>query len=615
MNYVKIACLFLSIVLFNNIFAQNEVKEVSYDISRKAKNGYLGGVETNQANNTFDLVYVLPSSQKKVKIETYTYDIELGLKDTKKEEWDVDKVRSRYKWFNFRGDVYYTNGLTASTTMGGKLVFRKKLITWKYRWWYGTYIKNVKMLEKVKPTSDAGEKYYFRGGAYEVDRDSSILVIAGRQDSPKDALGSYLHYDLIKCDNEVNISVLSKIDFNEPYAPIFAEPLKDENHALNNDDLPRDWIVVFAPQGNINKKTTAVPNKLVYYRISPEGNIKEKVTFDAPTNGWRILEVYEKNNELFFYGPSITKDLTGTYIDKIYKTQLVATTSADEEEKATENTTAKSGGMFSALKNMGNTLAGNKDMGVTQEAIDAMLDEMNFTGFTLGKLVNGKFEFIKENPVADFNSKAVKPEGQKKIVDFNGKRFETFNIYFTSKNDILINGQDFKVAKQKPFGPDYNAGSRLYQGVYMFQFDGQGNLKHNYGVFLDQKETAGFFNRSPLTSDMFPATSYLTESADKSKLYWMMNICRATHEETDEDYSWFTKTTTKTWAPLFSVQYGTLDLDKGTASDFKLLGEAEKKKFYLFPSKNVVELGKYIIYLSETEKGDKLLLSRMDISK
>ncbi len=609
---IKLLITALLMAWLGSSLAQNEVLEKSYDISRKAKRGYLGGTEVNEQNQTFDMIYVLPSSARKVKIETYTFNKDLDLVNTASDDWDVDKVRSRYKWFNFRGDTYQTNALTASITMGGKLVFRKKLITWKYRWWYGTYIKSVKMLEKVKPKSDAGEKYVFRGGAYEVDRDSSILVVAGRQDSPKDGLGSYLHYDLLKSDNEVNISVMANIDFPAPYAPIFAEPLRDDND-MANDDLPRDWIVVFAPQGGVDKKANIAANKFVYFRITPEGKIKERVDFDAPSSGWRILEAYEKNNSVFFYGPTISKE--SKYANQVFKTGLVATTSADAEEKATENTSSKSGGMFGGFKAMVNTFSGNQDMGVTQEAIDDMLDAMNFNGFALAELSNGKLKFAKETAVADFNSKAVKPDDQKDIVKFDGKKFSTFGIFFASNGDILINGQDFKLTKSKPFGAGQPAGTKLYKGVYLFQFDAQGNLKHNYGIFIDQKKTAGFFNQSPLTSDMFPASGNMIESSDKSKLYWLLNICRSIHKEVDTDVNFFSTTTTSTWTPLYSVQYGTIDLNKGTTSDFKLLGESEKKKFYLFPSKSLIQMNPFIIYLSETEKGDKLLLSRMDISK
>ncbi|MCO5231964.1 MAG: hypothetical protein M9958_12510 [Chitinophagales bacterium] len=612
---MKSIMMLLLVAFSSYCYAQNDVLEKSYDISRKARRGYLGGTEVNETNQTFDMIYVLPSSDRKVKIETYTFNKEMDLINTVKDEWDIEKVRTRYKWFNFRGDTYQTNALTASTTVTGKLIFRKKLITWKYRWWYGQYVKSIKMLEKVKPKNDVGEKYFFRGGAYEVDRDSSILVFGGRQDSPKDILGSYLHYDLLKSDNEVNISVMASVDFPAPYSPIFAEPLRDENETMSNEDFPRDWIVIFAPQGGIDKKANATPTQYIYFRITPEGKIVERVEFAAPSNGWRVLEAYEKNNSVFIYGPTITKDPSSKYINQVYKMGLVATTSADESEKATENTSGATGGMFGGIKNMVNTFSGNKDFGITQEAIDDMLDELNFNGFALGEITNGQMKFSKETPVSDFNSKAVKPSDQKDIVKFDGKKFTTFGIYFTSDGDILINGQDFKLTKNKPFGLGQSAGTKLYKGVYLFQFDNAGNLKHNYGVFIDQKKTAGFFNQSPMTSDMFPASGFMTESEDKSKLYWMLNICRSIHKETDVDLDFFSRTTTMTWTPLYSIQYGTIDLKNGTASDFKLLGEAEKKKFYLFPSSNSVRLGQYIVFLSETENGNKLLLSRMDISK
>jgi hypothetical protein len=603
---VYLFLLFLQIPLF----AQMEVLEKQHDISRKAKKGYLGSVEPNHAANTFDMIYVLPSSDKKVKLETYTFDKELNLINSVKEEQDIELVRSRYKWFNFRGDSYQTTTVSASATMLGKLIFRKKLITYKYRWWYGTYIKKVKMLEKVKATSETDDKYVFRGGAYDVERDSSILVIAGRQESKND-INSYKNYDLIKSDNNVNLTVMEKITFPYAYIPIFAEPLKDENEDLSNDDLPRDWIVVFAPAA-IKSIQSPDPTKFIYYRITPEGKVKEKVEFNTPSSGWRVLEAYEKNGSIFFYGPSISGK--NKFINQIYPGGLVATTSMDAEEKAEENT--KSSGFGSAFKNMGATFSGANDNGLTQESIDAVIDEMKFTGFVVGQMTGGKFSFIKETPVDEFNSKNVTPVGQKKPVEFDGKRFKTFGISFVSNGDLLISGQDFSISKNKPFGGSYNAGAHLFKGVYLFHFDSQGNLKHNFGVKIEeQQDRAGFFNRSPLTADMFPAASYLAESGDKNKLYWLMKVCRAMHEETDYDMGWFSSSVTKTWEPLFSIQYGTLDLNAGTASDFKILGDAEKKDYYLFPSKNVVRMNDFVIYLSETEKGDKVLLSRIDISK
>jgi hypothetical protein len=540
-------------------YAQLEVYEQVHEISRKSMKGYLGGVETNQEKMTFDMIYVLPSSASKVKLETYTFDEQLKLINTKKEEEDIEKVRTRYKWFNFRGDEFTRNLLTASITMGGKLVFRRKEVNYKYSWWYGKYNKSVKTLDKVKPTGEAGEKYMFRGGAYEVDLDEDVLVFAGVQEKKNDGIGSTMNYDLIKCDKDVNITVLQNIKFDYPYQPIFSEPILDDEPILN-EDKPRDWIVVFAPMGIIkgaplNPKT----NEYVYFRISPKGEIKERITMTAPSNGWRVLQAYEKDGAVYLYGPTLTKDINNKYINQVFKTGLVATTSADAEEKTVSN---KSAGAFGGLKNLVNTVSGNQDMGTTQEAIDAMLDELKFSGFSVGKIVDGKLSFINDTPIADFNY-----------------------------------------------------GARLYQGVYMFQFDQQGKLKHNYGVQLDQKERAGFFNKSPLTSDMFGAKSTIYESPDKTKAYWFLHTCRAIQDVTDVDNGFWTTTVTKSWSPLYTFQYGTIDLNNGTAGDFKILGESEKKNYYLMPSNYSIQLGKFLIVLSETEKGSRILQSRVDISK
>jgi hypothetical protein len=595
-------------------FAQLEVVEKVHEISRKAKKGYLGQVETHPDNMTFDMVYVLPSSARKVKIETYSFDKQLNLIGQKAEEEDIDLVRTRYKWFNFRGDEYTKNSLTASSTMGSKLIFRKKLITYRYSWWYGSYNKTIKTLDKVKPTGESGEKYVFRGGAYEIERDECVLVFAGVQGAKNDFVGSTMHYELIKCDKDVNITSLQKIDFDSPQQPIFSEPVMDDD-PMSNDDKPRDWIVIFAPMGGAmvkGAKLSSTTTAYTYFRISPEGKIVERMIINAPSNGWRVLQAYEKDGSVFLYGPCITKDVNEKYINQVYKTGLVATTSADAEEKAESN--SGSSGMFGTLKGMVNTFSGNKDMGVTQEDIDLMLDELKFTGFCIAKINGGKMNFVTETPVGDFNVKSVTPAGQKKALDFDGKRFQTYNIYIAGNGDILINGQDYKIAKSV-IGSSASDGSRLYRGTYLFQFDPSGKLKHNYGVQIEQKERDGFFNKSPMTSDMFPAQGSIYESPDKSKAYWFLHICRSIHDVSSIDYGLFTTTVTGSWSPLYSYQYGIIDLEKGTAGDFKVLGEAEKKNYYLFPTNYVAELGDYLIILSETEKGERLLLSRVDLTK
>ena len=101
------------------------VLEKDYDISRKAKKGYLGGIE-GKDNGTFDMIYFLPSSKKKVKIETYSFDKEANLVNTVKDEWEIEKARKRYKGLTYKGDLLINKAISVSSNMLGKMVYKNR---------------------------------------------------------------------------------------------------------------------------------------------------------------------------------------------------------------------------------------------------------------------------------------------------------------------------------------------------------------------------------------------------------------------------------------------------------------------------------------------------------
>jgi hypothetical protein len=57
----------------------------------------------------------------------------------------------------------------------------------------------------------------------------------------------------------------------------------------------------------------------------------------------------------------------------------------------------------------------------------------------------------------------------------------------------------------KVFGIGSDA-HKVYQGLFMLQFDANGAYKRNFGLKLDQKKYAGAFSDG-LTPNMFPAYS------------------------------------------------------------------------------------------------------------
>ncbi|MCX6267133.1 MAG: hypothetical protein NTW16_07225 [Bacteroidetes bacterium] len=573
--------------------------EKDYEISRKAKKGYLGNVEEME-NGNFDMTFILPSSQRKIKSEIYHFDKEATLLNIEKDEIEIEVARKKWRWFNYKGDYFLANNISASANYAADLVFRKKRITAKYNWWTGQYERRVKMLEKVKPKNESGKKYKFFGGVYEVERDSSILVMAVNADDPKDKL--YGSYDLLKSDNELNIKVLEKIEFPCSMTCVFSEPLKDDlSESIDNDDMPRDWILIYAPTDVVRKNTAPDPHAFEYLRITPEGKIAERVKFTAPTVGWRIIDAYAKENGVLIYGMGSGKD--SKFINQIFKSGCVATTSNDASDQAQANTS--SGGAFGGFAKLGGSLSGKDEVGITQEKVDEGLDLLTYNSFVFCLLKDGKTG-SKITEIDEINDKAACPPDMKKPLKFDGKLFTISNVDFLSDKTIVLSIQDFKKSKS-----DYRP--YIYKGMYLMHFTPNGELIKNYTVEIDQKGKKGFFNHSPLTSDMIPTTSAVYENPDKTKLNWILHIVKAIEKESSSDWNSFggTTTVTTTYSPLYSIEYGNIDVKTQKASDFKTLGEDEDRKYFLYPKNYTLATKDYLYFFSETTRGDKLLISRL----
>lgn len=595
------------------------VLEKDYEISRKAKKGYLGGVEA-QPNGGFEMVYFLPSSRKKVKIETYTFDKDANLTNSLKDEWDVEKVKKKWKFFNFKGDEYTTTAASVSTNLTGKMMFKKREIKAKYNWLAGDYAKRIKLLDRQKLTSESGDEYLF-AGAYEVERDSTIYALA----YPYAKGASMDPLDLIKVSNTGVSQKLKSIPTPSGMKPIFSKPLLDENSRdVSNDDFPRDWIVILAPTKMYGKSNAGTPNQLTYLRISPEGQLKEQFNFTSPTAGFRILNAYQKGSEVILYGMGIKKE--GKYADEILGA-TVSPSSMDDDEQAAA---ASTGGMLGGIGKMANMISGKDDMAPSQQSLDNALDEKKYNDFIIAKISNQNLSLIKATPMEELNRKAVAGADMKKALEFDGKKFITNNFQILRDGSMMLSVQDYKPegkgiglpggkmlgalagVSTSTSGDSY---SRIYKGMYLLHFSPDGNLVRNYTVQLDQKNKKGFFNNSPMTADNFPATGYLIESKDGKSVNWIMEIVKAIDKDTSSSTFFNTMTTTTTYSPFYSIEYGKLDLATGKSSEFRTLGDLEKKKYYLYEKHNRIQIGDYIYFFSETPNGDRLLVSRMDVNQ
>lgn len=551
--------------------------EKTYDVSGKAKRGFLGGVEVNKEKGTFDLVYLTPtfftgagnagsSFDADVPVEIYSYDKELNMINSEKTKVSPKK----YSWFDYRG-LYSFEMVKCMVGLGG-LSFQKVNRQYLYNPQTGTYsINKEKVLDKEKPKSADGNKYsFYTVTSYDMPFEGSSLAIAGKKIEKSDAtkenklhlFNHMMDYDVLRCDKSLNVTVTDALSFKCMNTVLYSGQIKDDRTA-SNDDLPRDWVLVYVGTytGQKNAPFQAEnPTTLTYVRINTSGKIVDKITFDSPANAWGIEGVYEKNNTVYMYGMAIQKD---------------------REKKSYGDLTGSAG-----------------------------FSEATFTHYQIGKISGGKFDYLKCYPLSEIQSKQSKPAGQKGV-EIDGKYTTTTQVTLLSNGDFLVTCQKYEKEKEPKWSNEF----KNYKNMLMFVFDNAGNLKKNYGLNINSnqgKTKAGFdavFGK--------PAQNYFFPSGDGKSLYWFIVSAKdgaCSQTRCDENFCDF-----HCW-PLLGVEYCSMNMETGELSDLKTFGNDKKNPFYVFGITKPVQIDNHIFFFSEDEDkkgngGDNLRLTRIDISK
>src|SRR5690606_19673860 len=116
-----------------------------------------------------------------------------------------------------KGDLLINNAISVSSNLMGKLVYKNRKVTAKYNWLAGGYVRKVKMLDKQKLANENGDEYLF-GGAYEVERDSAILVMGYPYSREK---ADFSKLDLLKVSNGGSIKKLHTITTGNQLRQVF----------------------------------------------------------------------------------------------------------------------------------------------------------------------------------------------------------------------------------------------------------------------------------------------------------------------------------------------------------------------------------------------------------
>ncbi|MBA2611505.1 MAG: hypothetical protein H0U95_06015 [Bacteroidetes bacterium] len=174
-------------------------------------------------------------------------------------------------------------------------------------------------------------------------------------------------------------------------------------------------------------------------------------------------------------------------------------------------------------------------------------DETKWKFYQLAKITKDKVDYITTTDMDEFEAKLKKPASQSKNPAYNGKRFRLVRANVTSDGSLFLCGQNFKEAE--------------FKDVLMFYFDNAGKLKAQYGVRLEEVNTASKSR----------ATNQFVQASNGSVFWTVWELCGWKEEVGDSKLK-----------GLYYPSVAKINLATGDISDFTRFGTVkDKPKYYL----------------------------------
>lgn len=538
---------FLTLQLHVN--GQKLSAEKTVDISGKANRGYIGNVVRDDKTREIVVTYVTKSTNSKVKFEAYTFDYDLNLKSDVVDEIELTKAKAKYSWFKYKGESYVVEGLTASPNLTGTFVIKKKQITYAWNWFLLKYKKSSKTLDKLKFEGENGKNMYYISH-YENDTNGEIIALAGEKGSA--AKEPYLHFQkhhIFRVNSSLTVLSDITVDLGSPHKLLYSAAVADEK---NPDAEQNDWVAVFAPMGGqgMGKYEAADPTQYTVLRISPEGKLVSQSKFATKAHTWTITGAVIDGSKIYLYGPGFSKGLEKKFYELAYI--------PNEADK--------------------------------------------FTDFQLVRVNGTSADFVSVTSMDEFASKTRKPDDQKKLSIYNGKRVDIRDLTIGSEGQIYIIAQDFKVDGQGDIT------GLIYTDLYLFQFDQKGTLLNSFGID-DNSRKGAIIGGGVADARFYPSSSTIFEGKDPNYIYWMQFVPHST--KCVSETSGTVKTTE--CRPLKYPRVIKLDVTKGSFVKIEQYGNGE---YFLNEDCPLlyIENGTKIIFVGETKTEKGLWVGKFDPS-
>lgn len=509
----KTALLILLGASLLQVSSQNLAKENRIQVEKKNR-GYLGNVVVDEIRKQIDMVFVTKEKTKKIKFHVYQFDYDLNLVNEFSDEQELEKARGKYKWFTHKGgeDEVTYQGVTVTGNLTGQTVFQQKEIIRKFSWATGSYKYKTKMGDKLKPKTEDGKKLFFYAGL-DLDETGEAISLMGLRGKGVKELGKEMyHYQVAKVNKDLDIVNKEEMIFDYMAYPIYNGLIKSNDP---NGQSEGDWAFVFAPfKAGGYKKIADDPRDYIYARVGRDGKIKHRITFKTKAHSWKVTGVYERDGQVLLYGPGKTKKIEKAYMK----------------------------------------------MGESYQA-----QEKGFEAFQIVSIKEGKIDFITSNPLVDFETKALKPEGQKKVRVYDGRKVEVRGMDFLSSGEFIINAQDWAT--------DIRGNGNVYKTVFVFHFNKVGNLISSYGI--DNPQDGWGSGADGVRGIPMDAATF---EGQNGKYYWLSIFPKTVHtwKEISGNYE-ITYT-----QPRYAGFFGEID-PASKKANFSLLGGEDVYLFNKYP--------------------------------
>ncbi len=472
-----------------NLQAQKVIKETFFDPEGKANINNLKEVQVDEAKNELRLYFITKSTEKKLKAEELIFDLDFNLKKSENIVEEYEKIKEKYKLsfsLNFCPESKEPLLSVEANTYTGQVVFKKGYIDRYYNWNTGFCDDRFKVVEKVKPKGDDGEKiklvnYWSNNAIQNYYRSISVAAYNMRQ-----ARASLLFASLLWGGNK---QVMTGNEGDVVFLGLVSGGMRDPNNGKNytfqrfdvaklekTNEIPLSFDVQAAPvfhkilsNGNIAYIFQRMDNQIEFLEVDFNGNTQRRFKINSPLDAvWIVDDMNElEDGSIIVTGLASKTKATKTIPSFIYAPHSIQT--------------------------------------------NLLMYAVKVEGLQVMKIGKNQIEWVNLIKNEEFKPTFVKISQDKKSKPYTGGRLIIGDVTASKNGNLVITGQK-KVTKGKKI---------VMAEMVCFVLDSKGKLISNFATIMRDKNKYNLYT---------PSNHSILNSPTTNDFYWVVYEVAGMHK-------------------------------------------------------------------------------------